>query len=102
MLLFSHVGIPKDILIDQGTPFTSHLMVDLYWFLQVKHLSRSLYHPQTNRDIKRFKQTLKRMLWKVVAEEGKNWALLLPMSFLPSGKCYSASISFTPFELLLR
>lgn len=34
ILLFSHVGIVKDILTDQGTPFISRLMVDLYQLLQ--------------------------------------------------------------------
>lgn len=48
MILFSHVGIPKNILTDQGTPFVSKLMGDLCQLLQVKPLWTSVYHPQTD------------------------------------------------------
>lgn len=45
-LLFSHVGIPKDILTNQGTSFVSRLMGDLCQLLQVKELRTSVYHLQ--------------------------------------------------------
>lgn len=54
VLLFSHMGLPKDILTDQGTPFTSKLMSDLCRLLQVKHLRASVYHSQMNGLIERF------------------------------------------------
>lgn len=62
MLLFSRVGIPKEILTDQGMPFMSKLMVDLYQLLQVKHLRTSVYHHQTDDLVESFNQTLKQML----------------------------------------
>lgn len=40
-MLFSWVSIMKDVLMDQGTPFMSKLMVDLCLLLQVKHLRMS-------------------------------------------------------------
>lgn len=67
MLLFNHVGIPKDILTNQSTTFK--LMVDLYRLLQGKHLRTSLYHPQTDGLVECFNQTLKRMLKWAVDEE---------------------------------
>lgn len=48
MALFSRLGILKDLLTDQGTPFISKLMLDLRQPLQVKHLKISAYHPQTD------------------------------------------------------
>lgn len=62
MLIFSWVGIPKDLLTNQGTPFRSKLIVDLCQLLQVKHLRISVYHTQTDGLIKHFSQTLKKML----------------------------------------
>ncbi|KAL0154420.1 hypothetical protein M9458_050269, partial [Cirrhinus mrigala] len=47
-LLFSRVGIPVDILTDQGTPFMSRLMADLCRLLRVKQLRTTVYHPQTD------------------------------------------------------
>ncbi|XP_053092650.1 uncharacterized protein LOC128318789 [Pangasianodon hypophthalmus] len=54
LLLFSCVGITKNILTDQGTPFMSKLMTDLCRLLQVKHLRTSVYHPQTDGLVERF------------------------------------------------
>ncbi|XP_053539534.1 uncharacterized protein LOC124628632 [Ictalurus punctatus] len=100
VLLFSRVGIPKDVLTDQGTPFVSKLMADLCRMLQVKHLRTSVYHPQTDGLVERFNQTLKRMLRRVVDEEGRNWDLLLPYVLFAVRECPQASTGFTPFELL--
>ncbi|XP_058236610.1 uncharacterized protein LOC131346886 [Hemibagrus wyckioides] len=41
-------------------------------------LRMSIYHLQTDGLVERFNQTLKRMLRRVVDEEGRNWDLLLP------------------------
>ncbi len=47
-LLSSRVGIPAEILTDQGTPFMSRLMVDLCRLLRVKQLRTTVYHPETD------------------------------------------------------
>lgn len=60
-LLFTKVGIPEEILTDQGTPFLSQLMADLCHSLRIKQLRTSIYHPQTDGIVKSFNQTLKRM-----------------------------------------
>lgn len=62
VLLFSRVGLLKDPRTHQGTPFMSKLMMDVCWLLQVKQVQTSVYHPQTDRLIKHFNQTPKRML----------------------------------------
>lgn len=99
-LLFSRVGIPKDLLTDQGTPFVSCLMADLCSLLQVHHLRTSVYHPQTDRLVERFNQTLKRMLKKVVAEDEHDWDLMLPYVLFTAREVPQASTGFSPFELL--
>lgn len=38
VLLFSHMGLPSELLTDQGTPFMSKLMADVYWLLQVNQI----------------------------------------------------------------
>lgn len=47
-LLCSRVGIPKEILIDQGTPFMSRVTKGRCTLLRIKHLRISVYHPQTD------------------------------------------------------
>ncbi len=99
-LLCSRVGIPKEILTDQGTPFMSRMMKDLCRLLQVKHLRTSFYHPQTDGLVERFNQTLKQMLRRVAADDPRNWDQMLPYVLFGIREVPQASTGFTPFELL--
>ena len=45
MSLFSRVGVPKEVLTDQGTNFTSRLLGKLYQLLGVKAIRTSPYQP---------------------------------------------------------
>lgn len=78
VLLFTRVGVPKEIHTDQGTPFMSRLMADLCKLWQVKPLRTSVYHPQTDGLVERFNRTLKSMLRKVIDKDGQNWDCMLP------------------------
>ncbi len=99
-LLFSRVGIPTEILTDQGTPFMSRLMADLCQLLRVKHLRTTVYHPQTDGLVERFNQTLKQMLRRVAAEDRRDWDQMLPYVLFGIREVPQASTGFTPFELL--
>ena len=70
--LFSTVGIPKEILSDQGTNFMSQLLRELYNLLNISQIRMSPYHPQTDGLVERFNKTLKSMLRKLVSKEGKD------------------------------
>ncbi len=70
--LISRVGIPKEILTDQGTAFMSHTLKELYELLGIKSI-RTVYHPQTDGLVERFNRTLKNMVRKFVKEDAKNW-----------------------------
>ncbi|KAI2652404.1 Retrovirus-related Pol polyprotein [Labeo rohita] len=82
-LLFSRVGIPSEILTDQGTPFMSRFMADLAQLLN--QLCTSVYHPQTDRLVERFNQTLKQMLRRVASEDRRDWDQICSLT------CYSES-----------
>ena len=71
--LFSRVGVPKEILTDQGTNFTSQLLIELYRMLHVQPIRTTPYHPQTDGLVERFNRTLKSMLRKATDKEGKDW-----------------------------
>ena len=78
---FSRVGVLKEILTDQGTNFTSQLLIELYQMLHVQPIRITPYHPQTDGLVERFNRTLKLMFQKMRIEEGKDWDTLLP--YLP-------------------
>lgn len=64
LAFFARVGVPQEILTDQGTNFTSQLMTEIYRLLQIKPIRTTPYHPQTDGLVERFNHTLKSMLKK--------------------------------------
>uniref|UniRef100_A0A9J8CHH6 Gypsy retrotransposon integrase-like protein 1 n=1 Tax=Cyprinus carpio carpio TaxID=630221 RepID=A0A9J8CHH6_CYPCA len=98
--LLSQVGIPSQILTDQGTPFMSWMMADVCKLLKVQQLRTTVYHPQTDGLVERFNQTLKQMLRRVVAEDKRDWDQMLPYVLFGIREIPQASTGFTPFELL--
>ncbi len=69
--MISRVGIPKEILTDQGTAFMSRTIRELYGLLGIKSVRTSVYHPQTDGLVERFNRTLKTMIRKFVHEDAK-------------------------------
>jgi hypothetical protein len=46
--IFTHFHVPREIVIDQGTQFTSKMMRELMGKYAIKHYKSSPYHPQAN------------------------------------------------------
>ena len=68
MLLFSRVGMAREILTDQGSCVMSCVIKELLSLLQITQLRTSVYHPQTNGLVERFNKTLKQMVWPLVRD----------------------------------
>ncbi len=98
--LVSRVGIPKEILTDQGTAFMSRTLRELYELLGIKSIRTSVYHPQTDGLVERFNRTLKTMIRKFVHEDAKNWDRWLEPLLFAVREVPQASTGFSPFELL--
>ncbi|XP_028253710.1 uncharacterized protein LOC114429061 [Parambassis ranga] len=98
--LFSRVGIPKEVLTDCGTNFTSKLLQQVYQLLGVKGIKTTPYHPQTDGLVERYNQTLKNMLRKFVSSTGGDWDQWLPYLLFAYREVPQASTGFSPFELL--
>ena len=98
--LFAQVGIPEEILTDQGANFTSQLLSELYRMLHIHPIRTTPYHLQTDGLVKRFNRTLKSMLRKAVIGGGKDWDKKLPYLLFAYREVPQASTGFLPFELL--
>ena len=98
--LFARVGVPREILTDQGSNFTSRLLEELYRLLHVRPIRTSPYHPQTDGLVERFNGTLKAMLRKVATAEGQDWDKWLPYVLFAYREVPQASTGFSPFELV--
>lgn len=71
--IFSMMGIPKEILSDMGTQFTSNVMKEVGRLLSFKQLVTTPYHPACNGLVEKFNGTLKSMLRKMCSERPKDW-----------------------------
>ena len=100
MTIFSRLGIPEQILTDQGTNFMSATLEEIYQLLQVKIIRTSPYYPQTDGLVERFNATLKLMLKKFVGRKGKDWDEYLPYLLFAYREVPQESTGFSPFELL--
>jgi len=98
--IFARVGIPKEILTDQGANFTSKLQAEVYQLLHVDALRTSPYHPQTDGLVEIFNGTLKEMLRKTAMADGKDWDKLIPYVLFAYREVPQESTGFSPFELL--
>ena len=98
--IFARVGIPEEMLTDQGSNFTSQLLSEIYQLLHVHPIRTSPYHPQTDGLVEQFNKTLKAMLRKVAAEDELNWDKWLPYLLFAYREVPQDSTGFSPFELL--
>ena len=98
--LFSHMGVPDEILTDQGTNFMSSLLEEVYYLLHIKRIRTTPYHPQTDGLVERFNGTLKGMLRKFVSRNQKDWDQYLPYLLFAYCEVPQETTGFSPFELL--
>ena len=98
--VFSRVGIPKEILSDCGTQFTSDLMHEIGRLLSLKQLTTTPYHPICNGLVEKFNGTLKNMVKKLCEEKPKDWDRYLVPLLFAYREVPQATLGFSPFELL--
>uniref|UniRef100_A0A1X7U211 RNA-directed DNA polymerase n=1 Tax=Amphimedon queenslandica TaxID=400682 RepID=A0A1X7U211_AMPQE len=98
--LMSRVGVPEEILTDQGSNFTSRLLTEIYKMLTLKGITTTPYHPQTDGLVERFNGTLKNMLRRCTSQNPRDWDTLLPYILFAYREVPQESTGFSPFELL--
>ncbi|KAK7089584.1 uncharacterized protein [Littorina saxatilis] len=99
-VIWTRLGIPKEILTDQGGQFMGEVMSQLNKLLNVKGIRTSPWHPQTNGLTEKFNQTLKSMLKRLCQEQPKDWDQFLPALLFAYRETPQESLKFSPFELL--
>ena len=98
--VFSRMGIPEEILSDNGSQFTSEMMKEFHELLSIKGVHSSPYHAQSNGVIERFHGTLKPMLKKVIVEQPRQWHRYIPALLFAVRELPNASTGFSPFEMM--
>ncbi|XP_064469691.1 uncharacterized protein LOC135384419 [Ornithodoros turicata] len=98
--MFSRVGVPREVLSDRGSNFTSEMMREVDRLLSVKHLTTTPYHPIANGLVEKFNGTFKQMLRRMCAERPKDWDRYVAALLFAYREVPQTSLGFSPFELL--
>jgi transposase InsO family protein len=93
-------GVPKKIVLDRGSQFTSKFWEKLHESKDTKLNFSSAYHPRTDGQIERTKQSLEDM-WRACAlKYRKSCDKSLPYAEFSYNNSYQASIEMAPFKAL--
>jgi len=98
--MFTRVGVPEEVLSDQGSQFMSSVMKGVSRLLSINQLATTPYHPMCNGLVEKFNGTLKAMLRRMCAERPKDWDRYLPALLFAYREAPQESLGFSPFELL--
>ena len=93
-------GMPKEIISDRDTKFTSRFWRYMFVGFETKLLFSTTYHPQTNGKTKRVNQVLEDMLRMHVMHHPKKWGEYLPLVEFSHNNGYQESLKMSPFEAL--
>jgi hypothetical protein len=102
-LFFNNVfrlhGMPRTIVSDRDSKFTSRFWQELTRLMDTKLAMSTAFHPQTDGQSERANQTLEMMLRAFVNQQQNNWDTLLPALEFAYNNSVNPSTGFSPFYL---
>jgi len=98
-IVFLH-GVPKKIVSDRGTQFTSHFWQKVHESLGTKLNFSTAYHPQTDGQTERTNQILEGILRACALQYGTSWDKSLSYAEFSYNNNYQKSLQMAPFEAL--
>ena len=97
---FSQVGIPEEIISDQGSNFMARLLKRICEKLCIDRIQCSPYYKGSNGLVERFNGTLRQMLRKYAKDDPLMWDTYIPYLLFAYREVPHESTGFSPFELL--
>jgi transposase InsO family protein len=103
-LFFLHVyryhGIPRSIVSDRDTRFTSSFWTSLFSLLNTSLDMSTAYHQQTDGQTERTNRTLEQYLRIYTSDDQDNWDTCLTEAEFAYNRAKSSSTGLSPFEVL--
>ena len=93
-------GVPRSIVSDRGTQFTSKFWNQLHETLGTRLEFSTTFHPQTDGQTERVNQILEDMLRAYALDYGSSWDDNLPYAEFSYNNSYQSSLKMAPFEAL--
>jgi hypothetical protein len=90
-------GMPREIISDRGSVFTSKFWQGLIAQLGTKHKLSTAYHPQTDGQTERLNQTLEQYLRSYVNHQQDDWVRLLPLAQFAYNSATTETTGVSPF-----
>jgi transposase InsO family protein len=93
-------GVPKKIVFDRGTQFTSKFWERLHETLDTQLHFSSAYYPQIDGQTERVNQILEDMLRACALQYGRSWDKSLSYAEFSYNNIFQESLKMAPFEML--
>jgi hypothetical protein len=98
--VFMIYGVPKELITDNGTHFTSSLYEALITLIGCCHIKTTPYHPQANGQCERHNATLVPNLVALSSHSRSNWDEKLPPTTFNYNATRHDTTGYSPFELM--
>jgi transposase InsO family protein len=85
-------GVPKKIILDRGSQFTSKFWKKIHENMDMKLNFSTVYHPQTDGQTERTNQVLEDTLRACALQHGSSWDKSLPYAEFSYNNSYQASL----------
>ena len=95
--IFKIHGLPRDIVSDRGSVFTSRFWTRLMELLNIKLNMSTAYHPQSDGQTERVNQVLEQYLRFYCDYQQDNWASLLPLAEFAYNNSSHSATKMSPF-----
>ena len=95
----SRLGIPAEIITDQGKEFSNKLTDKLFQLMEIKHSRTSAYHQQCNAQAEVANKTIAKFLRNQVDTSTLNWEMFLPPFMFSYNTLFHRTIQISPFFL---
>lgn len=92
---------PCELLVsDNGLEFVNQSVNNLCKAYDVKHVTTTIYHPQSNAKVERFHRTLKGILSRLISTTSSSWEAQLGPALSAYRNSVSAATGYTPYQAL--
>ena len=98
--MYIRLGIPEEVLSDQGIQFVSSCMQEESRLLSINRLTSTPYHPICNGLVERFNGILKKMLRRLCSEQPRQWHRFMNPLLFAYRETPQEATGFSPFEVL--
>ena len=98
---FRHYGFPRQLLSDQGREFCNDILKEMCYYLNIKKIRTTAYHPQSNGAVERVHQTLRRMIGKLDHKRRKHWPDHLATITHAYNSTRSQITGYSPYFLMM-